>query len=160
MKADKKELEGQLDIFEAMNRAAAAVDRMVEADSAAKKKQGKVKENGTAEQSKEVQTEPESKAEKVILACDMHASMQKTFVSARDDDFAMIAYIDYNMVYYKNWNAPASLKQFETAKEAVDFYITKLEQFRDCGFAEIAGENEPFCNMKYVVENLYVESED
>ena len=160
MKADKKELEGQLDIFEAMNRAAAAVDKMVEADSAKKKPKKETKREKETEVKPADTTVPVVKAEKVILACDMHASMQKTFVSARDDDFAMVAYIDYNMVYYKDWNAPASLRKFEQAKAAVDFYITKLTQFRDCGFAEMTGENEPFCDMKYVVENLYVENED
>ena len=38
MKTDRDKLDGQIDIFEAMNRAAAAVDRMVDEDRQQKKK--------------------------------------------------------------------------------------------------------------------------
>lgn len=40
MKTEKKGVEGQLDIFEAMNRAADAIDRMVEEDQKKKKASG------------------------------------------------------------------------------------------------------------------------
>ena len=41
MKTEKKGVEGQLDIFEAMNRAADAIDRMVEEDQKKKKASGR-----------------------------------------------------------------------------------------------------------------------
>lgn len=54
----------------------------------------------------------------------MHASMQKTFLNPEDGDFAMIAYIDYNKVYIREWNSPAALYTFEESKKAVDFIST------------------------------------
>lgn len=101
MKTDRNLVEGQLDLFEAMERAAAAVDRMTE-----------------------------EKTEDVIRGADMHASMQKTFLNPADGDFATVAYIDYQMVYVRDWNSPASLKRFENAKDAVEYYMTQMEKIR------------------------------
>lgn len=44
MKTEKKGVEGQLDIFEAMNRAADAIDRMVEEDQK-KRRHPEIKRN-------------------------------------------------------------------------------------------------------------------
>lgn len=154
----KNTLEGQMDIFEAMDRAAAAVDKMVEQDSGKNKKRRPKtvpKPESPAGQGKEA-----ADAKKVIYGIDMHASMQKTFVNPADDDFATVAYIDYNMIYWKDWNAPAALHIFDSSKDAVDFYIEKLTRLQECGFAETSGEHEPFRDMKYVVENIYAECED
>lgn len=152
-------VEGQMDIFEAMNRAAEAVDRMVEKDREEKKKKTGAPKNL---KSMETETEPEQTQiyADMIRGEDMHASMQRTFVNPGDDDFAMVAYIDYNMIYWKDWNSPASLRRFEHAKEAVDFYFEQLEKLQNCSYAEPVTENEPFRDMKYVVENVYVECED
>ena len=46
MKTEKKGVEGQLDIFEAMNRAADVIDRMVEEDQKKKKASGNKTESG------------------------------------------------------------------------------------------------------------------
>lgn len=148
-----------MDIFEAMNRAAAAIDKMVEDDKEAKRKKSKNRVKTPDETAEETTAESVALEEAVIYGCDMHASMQKTFVNVGDDDFATVAYIDYNMIYWKDWNSPASLKKFDSAREAVDFYFEQLEQVKQCALAQPA-ENEPFCNVKYVVENVYVECED
>ncbi len=140
----KRELpKGQLDIFEAMERAAKAVDAM--------EKKKETKETDTEKR-------PEIKQKKkVILARDMRACMQKTFLNPVNDDFAMIAYIDYNMVYLRNWNEPARLRQFEEAKDAVAYYIEQIEQIRRVGGVRLSKENEPFSDMEYTGENLYAE---
>ena len=83
--------------------------------------------------------------------------MQRTFINTSDDDFATVAYIDYNMVYWKEWNAPASLRCFQTAKEAVDFYVEKLNVFRENAFASPAMEHEPFSNLVQIADDLYTE---
>lgn len=160
MKSEKNSLEGQMDIFEAMNRAAAAVDKMVEEEQEARHKKNKSKSGKSGQTAEEIQPETASTEAAVLYGCDMHASMQKTFVNIEDDDFATVAYIDYNMIYWKDWNSPVSLRKFDTAREAVDFYFEQLEKLKKCSFAEMAEENEPFCNVKYVVENIYVECED
>lgn len=162
----KNTVEGQMDIFEAMNRAAAAVDRMVEEDSAKKRKsKGKTAATVSGRPAQEQEAPPgESHGVSVerplIYGMDMHASMQKTYLNPEDDDFATVAYIDYNMIYWKDWNAPASLRVFDNSRDAVDFYMEQLLRLRDCGFAESSAEHEPFRDMKYVVEHIYVECED
>lgn len=160
MKSEKHSVEGQMDIFEAMNRAAAAVDKMVEEEQEARRKKGKSKEKQPEQTAEEIRPESVPTEEAVLYGCDMHASMQKTFVNVGDDDFATVAYIDYNMIYWKDWNSPASLRKFDTAREAVEFYFEQLNKLQQCSFAESAQEHEPFCNVKYVVEHVYVECED
>lgn len=147
MKTERNSMDGQLDIFEAMNRAAEAVDRMV-----ARPKQNKKLEKQELE-------EPANKQKHIIRGCDMHASMRRTFINPADDDFAMVAYIDYNMVYLRDWNAPAALHKFENSKDAVEYYVSELGRIRDTANAEMTKENEPFSDVKYVVENLYAECE-
>lgn len=148
MKSEKKSIEGQMDIFEAMNRAAEAVDRMVEQEHRTKK-------------SKEIETQSiDSKRKEEVKHMKgdvLHASMQRTFINTSDDDFATVAYIDYNMIYWRDWNAPASLRCFQTAKEAVDFYVEKLNELRENVFASPAMEHEPFCNLVQVADDFYSE---
>lgn len=166
----KKTVEGQMDIFEAMDRAAAAVDRMVEEDAAKKKKKSRGKAPAGALSAGTPSTGTSKEApggsgaapaeRSVIYGMDMHASMQKTFVNPADDDFATVAYIDYNMIYWKEWNAPAALRVFGNSREAVDFYMEQLMKLRDCAFAESTAEHEPFRDMKCVAEHVYTECED
>lgn len=163
MKTEKNSVEGQLDIFEAMNRAAAAVDRMMEEDQKRNKekktnKTVKVEPESTMEESKEPGDAPIKQVE-MIRGATMHASLQKTFINTVTDDFAVVAYIDYNMVYFKNWNAPASLRRFNTSKEAVDYYMEQLGRIQASKDARITEENEPFLDVKYVMENIYAECE-
>ena len=76
-----------------------------------------------------------------------------------DGDFAMIAYIDYNKVYIREWNSPAALYTFEESKKAVDFYIDKLTKIKAAGMAEETTEQEPFSDVKYLSDNIYAECE-
>lgn len=159
MKTEKKGVEGQLDIFEAMNRAADAIDRMVEEDQKKKKTSGNKTESGE-KSAKAVTGQKKNKEDKIIRGCDMLASMQKTFLNPEDGDFAMIAYIDYNKVYIREWNSPAALYTFEESKKAVDFYIDKLTKIKAAGIAEETTEQEPFSDVKYLSDNIYAECEE
>ena len=163
MKTEKNSVEGQLDIFEAMNRAAAAVDRMVVEDQ---KRNKEKKTNKAVKQELEFTMEESidpgdvaTKQVEIIRGATMHASLLKTFINALTDDFATVAYIDYNMVYFKDWNAPASLHRFDTSKEAVDYYMEQLGRIQASKDAKLTEENEPFLDVKYVVENIYAECE-
>ena len=140
MKTGKESIEGQIDIFEAMNRAAEAVDRMVEEEQQQKKG------------NKETPLQR-------IEGSDMRTSMQKTFENREDGDFATVAYVDYHMVYWKDWNAPAALRKFDTSGEAVNFYFEKLSQLRSKEFAEPAEEHEPLCSVVCQVGDVYVETD-
>lgn len=159
MKADRNRVDGQMDLFEAMNRAAAAVDRMVEEEKSGnrKKKQGK-KAAASASGEKE-KAAPQKKSEEIIRGCDMRASMQKTFLNPEDGDFATVAYIDYHMVYAKEWNSPVSLRRFDNSKEAVDYYMAQIEKIQRIPGIECTKEHEPFVDVKYVMENIYAECE-
>lgn len=144
MKSDRNLVEGQLDIFQAMDRAAAAVDRMTEETKNGKEK--KAPKRRTAVESKDK-----------MQGRDMHASMQKTFLNPGDGDFATVAYIDYRMVYFRDWNSPASLKLFENSKDAVEYYMKQLNKIRQLQGAEETGEHEPFLDVEAVTENEYAE---
>lgn len=144
MKTDRNLVEGQLDIFEAMDRAAAAVDRMT-----------KETKNGKEKKAPKRRMAVESKDK--MRGCDMHASMQKTFLNPGDGDFATVAYIDYHMVYFRDWNSPASLKRFENSKDAVEYYMKQLNKIRQLQGAEETGEHEPFLDVEAVAENEYAE---
>ena len=164
MKTEKNSVEGQLDIFEAMDRAAAAVDRMMEEEQkkGKEKKSAKPKREARKETIMEATIESDKKLTKqteIIRGASMHASMQKTFINTITDDFAVVAYIDYNMVYFKDWNAPASLRKFEDSKEAVDYYMEQLGRIQAAKDVRVTEENEPFLDVKYVVENVYAECE-
>lgn len=160
MKTDRNLVEGQLDIFEAMDRAAAAVDRMVAEETgsrgkaATKKSAGKKQEGKTAEALKQPSGH---KITDVIRGSDMHASMQRTFLNPADGDFATVAYVDYHMVYFRDWNSPASLKRFEDAKAAVEYYFRQMEKIRQLPGVEQTAEHEPFLDVRYVAENIYAE---
>lgn len=153
MKTERGRLDGQIDIFEAMNRAAAAVDKMMEEDRQHKKKEPVKKK----EQETLAKEEKRGTQEHIIRGCDMHASMQTSFLNPSDGDFATVAYIDYRMVYYREWNTPAALRVFEESKDAVEFYMRELDRLREISEAEQTKEHEPFLDMKYVMENKYIE---
>lgn len=168
MRTEKNSVEGQLDIFEAMNRAAEAIDLMVEKDRKKDTKTAHRAKTGTgtktakeAERTAKAQTaaQAEAKAAEVIKGASMHASMQKTFLNTETDDFAVVAYIDYNMIYLKDWNAPAVLRKFDNTKEAVDYYMNCLQKVRSAEAAELSDEQEPFADVRYVAENRYIEAE-
>lgn len=167
MKTERNSVEGQMDIFEAMNRAAAAVDRMMEEEkagpgkknvekkSAEKKNTGKITD-GLSE-GKKIVNKIQMGQEEHVPGETMHAAMQKTYLNPEDGDFATVAYIDYNMVYVRDWNSPVSLRKFDSSKEAVEYYLEQMEKIRMHADAELTSEHEPFVDVKSVAENLYVE---
>lgn len=160
MKTDRNLVEGQLDIFEAMDRAAAAVDRMVAEETGGRGKTAPKKSTGKKQAGKSTETLKQSAGDEttdVIRGSEMHASMQKTFLNPADGDFATVAYIDYHMVYFRDWNSPASLKRFEASKDAVEYYMTQMEKIRQLPGAEQTKEHEPLLDVRYVAENIYTE---
>ena len=100
MKTEKKGVEGQLDIFEAMNRAADAIDRMVEEDQKKKKTSGNKTESGE-KSAKAVTGQKKNKEDKIIRGCDMHASMQKAAGIAEEtteqEPFSDVKYLSDNI---------------------------------------------------------------
>lgn len=162
MRADRNRVEGQIDLFEAMNRAAEAVDRMVQEEKSGrsrKKSSNQTSSLPRKDTENAMQPKQPGQAEKIIRGCDMRACLQRTFLNPGDGDFATVAYMDYHMVYTKEWNSPVSLRKFDNSKEAVDYYIKQLEKIRQVSGIEPTQEHEPFADVKYVMENLYTECE-
>ena len=137
MKAKQDSMEGQLDIFEAMERAAAAVEKLEQEKPVKKKEKAPVKEK--------------------LAGKGLHAAMQRTYVNPLNDDFATVAYIDYHMVYWKEWNAPAMLERFADAKTAVEGYLARLKEIQKLAGVRQSEEHEPFADLVSESENLYRE---
>lgn len=55
--------------------------------------------------------------------------MQKCFRRNGQTAAAVVAYLDYNMVYLADWNKEPVIWQFEQSKDAVDFYVKWMEHF-------------------------------
>lgn len=55
--------------------------------------------------------------------------MQRCFCSGAHRSTAVIAYLDYNMVYCKDWEADPVIYEFAHSKDAVDFYVKQMERY-------------------------------
>ena len=55
--------------------------------------------------------------------------MKKGFYDAARDESVVIAYLDYNKVYLKEWERPPVVYQFEQSKDAVNYYVELIERF-------------------------------
>lgn len=164
MKTDRGSVEGQMDIFEAMNRAAAAVELMEAEERNKKKKKPAISAGADKKAEKEKSERVAGRttiklAKDKIAADDMKASMQRSFVNPLDDDFATVAYIDYYKVYYRLWNSPAVMKRFDDSKSAVLYYLEQLRRIRELEGIEETTEHEPFVNMQAINEDTYKECE-
>ena len=53
--------------------------------------------------------------------------MHRTYKCAKGE--AIIAYLDYHKVYVKDVNQKEQTYSFQNAKEAVDFYVEKMQMY-------------------------------
>ena len=56
--------------------------------------------------------------------------MRRCFSRSDDGEEAVLAYMDYNKVYLRDWKKKPEIHQFDSAKEAVDFYVEQMERLR------------------------------
>lgn len=117
----KKSIEGQMDLFELF----ASVEELEENVKGVPE----LKEV-TEEPPK---PEPEAGQKEADTAAVLRASgspvMQRSFSCKEHLDSAMIAYLDYNMVYLKDWESAPVIYQFAGTKDAVDFYVEQMQHF-------------------------------
>lgn len=59
--------------------------------------------------------------------------MQRRFTLSGNSVDAVVSYLDYNKVYVKEPGLPPEEKQFEQAMEAVDYYISKIQELKKDG---------------------------
>lgn len=116
MKTEKTDLDGQMNLFEVLNN-----DENDEID---------VDEPKT---DKEIEAEEQKEDCYPIhrKATDMTVVMHKVFSDILDQEKIILAYLDYNVVYYKPAKEEAKALQFQTAKLAVDYYINLIDELRN-----------------------------
>lgn len=115
----KKNIEGQMDMFELFG----SVEELEE----------NVKGVPEPREEAERQKEPEPMEETAQQPGKMTGTpvMQRCFCSKERMGTAVVAYLDYNMVYLKDWEGGPVIYQFGQSKDAVDFYVEQMERFSD-----------------------------
>ncbi len=112
MKAEKENLDGQMNLFDVLS--------------------GKVEKESEAEP--EANEPEEEKGEFYPIhrkAADMQVVMHKIFEDMLEKEKIVVAYLDYNVIYYKEKENEPQLLQFTNAKLAVDRYMEIIERLRD-----------------------------
>lgn len=130
----KKSIEGQLDMFELFDSVEELEERIKGVPEPVEDEAGQ----GALSREKEPGQETESSA--VWQPSGRKPVMQKTF--RLGDMSATVAYLDYNMVYVAGWEDEPVLWQFEQSKDAVGFYVERLEAFAAENGVRVSEEQE------------------
>ena len=118
----KKSVEGQLDLFELF--------------SSVEELEGSVKGVPEPEEELEVEAEPEAgdAAKRDVTSAEQRIQaegtpvMQRSFRNVETEESAVVAYLNYNMVYLKDWQGDPIIYSFDSSKDAVDFYVGQMER--------------------------------
>lgn len=94
----KKQIEGQMDLFELFD----SVEEFEE----------------------NIKSTPQTKG---VLMKTSTPVMKKGFYDTARNMRAVVAYMDYNLVYIKGWEDDPVMYQFEQSKDAVNFYLAQIE---------------------------------
>ena len=115
MKTENEDLTGQMNLFE-----------MLSGDADKKEQTGR-------DEPKEEEKEPETGDFYPIhrKAGEMHVVMHKIFEDMLETEKIVVAYIDYNVIYYKEKAKEPQLLQYKGAKPAVDRYLEIVERLRE-----------------------------
>ena len=120
----KKSVEGQMDLFELF---------------------------GSVEELEEnVKGVPEEVILKSVRVSDQQIVMQKTFRNRVTGETAVLAYLNYNKVYQKIWDKQPLIYQFEQSKDAVDYYVSQMEQFSENRQIEVLKEQAPLMEASVI----------
>lgn len=120
MKADNNGLDGQMNLFDVFSR---------ETEEKTAVKDRKAKKDETAEK------EPEEEKRDFYpihrKAEQMQVVMHRIFEDMLEKEKIVVAYLDYNVIYYKEKREKPQLLQFANAKLAVDYYMEIVERLRN-----------------------------
>ncbi len=133
----KKSVEGQLDLFELFS----SVEELEES----------VKGVPEPEEELEVEAEPEAgdAAKRDVTSAEQRIQaegtpvMQRSFRNVETEESAVVAYLNYNMVYLKDWQGDPIIYSFDSSKDAVDFYVGQMERLSGNKKVEIQKEQCP-----------------
>lgn len=119
----KKSIEGQMDMFELFG-------SVEELEENVKGVPEPLEEPESSEEA-EGQKVPEPLAEPGRQIGKMSGTpvMQRCFCNKEHMGTAVVAYLDYNKVYLKDWEGAPVIYQFGQSKDAVDFYVEQMERF-------------------------------
>jgi len=73
--------------------------------------------------------EPEVEEPQIIKSSDEQVAMSRTYII--DGTTLEIAYINYNKVRITRGNEMPEIKVFESSKEAVDYYVEKMQEYEE-----------------------------
>lgn len=119
MKTEKEDLTGQMNLFE-----------MLSGDTD-KKEQIRHSKAAKTEEIKEEEPETSDFYPIRRKAGEMHVVMHKMFEDMLEKEKIVVAYIDYNVIYYKEKDKKPQLMQYKSAKQAVDRYMEIVERLRE-----------------------------
>ncbi len=136
-----KELEGQMNLFGSEpyqpKKAEGAEKPEVELDTEMeeflsvgrkKKKKPEQEEEKPPEAASEKAAPAKKALEPKTLSGNRRVVMQRSFVDG-DGNRATAAYLDYNLVYVEGVSGKAALTHYKSSKEAVDRYLSAIEEF-------------------------------
>ena len=69
--------------------------------------------------------------------------MQRSFRNVETEESVVVAYLNYNMVYLKDWQGEPIIYSFDSSKDAVDFYVGQMERLSGNKKVEIQKEQCP-----------------
>ena len=133
----KKSVEGQLDLFELFS----SVEELEESVTGVPE----------PEEELEVEAEPEAgdAAKRDVTSAEQRIQaegtpvMQRSFRNVETEESAVVAYLNYNMVYLKDWQGDPIIYSFDSSKDAVDFYVGQMERLSGNKKVEIQKEQCP-----------------
>lgn len=122
MKTEKEDLMGQMNLFEMLSGNTDKKEQMKHSEAAEK-------EDVKPEEAEETETSDFYPIHR--KAGDMHVVMHKMFEDMLEKEKIVVAYIDYNVIYYKEKDEKPQLLQYKSAKQAVDCYMGIVERLRE-----------------------------
>lgn len=137
MKSEKEDLSGQLNLFDSN------MDFSAE-DKPKQKKENLVLKGKIKDEQEALDKAVEEKSVKEPMqvhakASKMHASLYRMYEEVNTKKTYVVAYIDYNKVYWKEEQNTPVLMLFPNAKMAVDAYMDKVHEYAR-GFVQVKGK--------------------
>jgi len=145
MKQEKENMSGQLNLFDPSVIISKEIEKVEKKQKKVSKKilasEEDLKENSSKEKEDDNVIEEELKNEETLSSKSkepieikakakyMHAAMYRMYEDILSKEMYIVAYIDYNQVYWKEKKQKPSLLRFPTAAMAVDFYMEKVSTY-------------------------------
>ena len=141
----KKSVEGQLDLFELFS----SVEELEESVKGVPEPEDELEVEAEPEETVELKPETGDAAKSDVTSVEQRIQaegtpvMQRSFRNVETEESAVVAYLNYNMVYLKDWQGEPIIYSFDSSKDAVDFYVGQMERLSGNKKVEIQKEQCP-----------------